>query len=125
GRTMQETLSHLYNMVDFAGRTLEGKVTEFPEKPITWPSTQLRAKTLSRISELVQLCLGQDSGKLHAQNVNVKVGGGDHEFPFWHFFNGPLVDAFWHLGQVASFRRSLGKPMDSKVEPFLGIRRDV
>ncbi|HNP07210.1 MAG TPA: hypothetical protein PKN99_06270 [Cyclobacteriaceae bacterium] len=42
------------------------------------------------------------------------------EYPFWNLLNGPIADAIWHVGQVVSFRRSSGNPINSKAEVLLG-----
>jgi hypothetical protein len=41
-------------------------------------------------------------------------------FPFWNAINGPLSDAIWHTGQIASNRRASGNPFNSKAQVFLG-----
>ena len=48
-RNLYQTLDHLYNMIDFVGSTLEGKVYPFPEKENGFSLTELRHKTLARI----------------------------------------------------------------------------
>lgn len=40
--------------------------------------------------------------------------------PFYNLINGPIADAIWHTGQLASFRRSSGNPINSKVNHFTG-----
>jgi hypothetical protein len=38
---------------------------------------------------------------------------------FWHIINGPMADAFTHIGQINSFRRLSGNPV-SKANVFTG-----
>ena len=45
-------------------------------------------------------------------------------YPFWNMINGPIADALWHAGQVASFRRSSGNPMNPRVDVFMGNLRE-
>ncbi|MEQ9412191.1 MAG: hypothetical protein RIF39_00100, partial [Cyclobacteriaceae bacterium] len=68
-------------------------------------SQQLKSTTKNDLSEL-----------------NMVFQSGDHqtEFPFWNLLNGPISDAIWHVGQVVSFRRSSGNPINSKAEVLLG-----
>ena len=40
--------------------------------------------------------------------------------PLYNLINGPIADAIWHSGQVASFRRSSGNPINSKINQFSG-----
>lgn len=49
-----------------------------------------------------------------------KIIFGERELPFWNNVNGPISDAIWHCGQIASFRRSSGNPMNPKVDHFMG-----
>ena len=44
--------------------------------------------------------------------------------PFLNIINGPISDAIWHAGQIASFRRSSGNPINSKVNHFSGTVRE-
>lgn len=45
---------------------------------------------------------------------------GENKFPFWNAINGPIADAIWHSGQIASFRRSAGNPFPKGVSVFTG-----
>jgi hypothetical protein len=42
----------------------------------------------------------------------------------YNLINGPIADATWHTGQVASFRRSSGNPIHSKINQFSGTVSD-
>jgi hypothetical protein len=45
---------------------------------------------------------------------------GENEIPFWNQVNGPIADAIWHCGQLASFRRTSGNPINPNVNHFRG-----
>ena len=49
-----------------------------------------------------------------------KIILGEREFPFWNAINGPIADAIWHAGQIASFRRSSGNPINPNISQFNG-----
>lgn len=49
-----------------------------------------------------------------------KIIFGENEIPFWNQVNGPIADAIWHCGQLASFRRSSGNPINPNVNHFRG-----
>lgn len=53
-----------------------------------------------------------------------KIIFGENEIPFWNNVNGPIADAIWHCGQIASFRRSTGNPINPKVDHFNGSVKD-
>ncbi len=42
------------------------------------------------------------------------------EYPFWHQINGPIEDAVWHCGQLATLRRANGNPLPPGVNVFTG-----
>ena len=121
-RTLYQTLNHLYNMIDFAGYILEGKVYPFPEKEHGFSLESLREKTLQRIDDLKDLFVKIDNDALAQKSVKVEVAGDPHQFSIWHLFNGPLVDCMFHLGQVTALRRMAGNPIFPGVQPFLGKR---
>ncbi|MBO6607152.1 MAG: hypothetical protein JJ905_11945 [Psychroserpens sp.] len=53
-----------------------------------------------------------------------KIIFGSNEIPFWNQINGPIADAIWHCGQLATLRRSSGNPISSKVSFFNGTVKD-
>ncbi|MEZ4802352.1 MAG: hypothetical protein R2797_06230 [Gelidibacter sp.] len=53
-----------------------------------------------------------------------KIIFGEREIPFLNNVNGPIADAIWHCGQIASFRRSSGNPINPRVDHFMGTVKD-
>ncbi|WP_299335842.1 hypothetical protein [uncultured Psychroserpens sp.] len=53
-----------------------------------------------------------------------KIIFGTTEIPFWNQVNGPIADAIWHCGQLASYRRSSGNPINSNVDHFRGTVKE-
>ena len=49
-----------------------------------------------------------------------KISFGENEIPFWNQVNGPIADAIWHCGQLASYRRTSGNPINPNVNHFRG-----
>ncbi|MDH4092997.1 MAG: hypothetical protein OEV24_21240, partial [Cyclobacteriaceae bacterium] len=49
-----------------------------------------------------------------------KRGDTTSEYPFWNQINGPIADCLWHVGQVVSFRRSAGNPINNKANVLTG-----
>ena len=56
--------------------------------------------------------------------IRFKMGDDDLDFPFWNAINGPVADALSHVGQVVSYRRAAGNPIDPQVNVFLGKKMD-
>jgi hypothetical protein len=48
----------------------------------------------------------------------------EESLPFWNFVNGQIADCIWHCGQISSFRRSSGNPINAKVSFLKGEVRD-
>ena len=53
-----------------------------------------------------------------------KIIFGEREFPFWNQINGPIADAIWHCGQLASFRRTSGNAINPNVSHFTGTVKE-
>lgn len=49
-----------------------------------------------------------------------KILFGESEIPFWNQINGPIADAIWHCGQLASLRRMSGNPINPNINHFRG-----
>ena len=123
-RSSLETLSHLEYMVTFMENTMYNKVTSFPEPEIYRTYAELRAVTLDKIKAISDKLLTMDSKSLSELQMKLKVGEDDMAVPIWHMLQGPVGDAYYHLGQLVSFRRTMGNPIDPKVQPFMGKRMD-
>ena len=55
-----------------------------------------------------------------SNKVLFQRGDKTSSFPFWHVINGPISDALYHVGQLVSFRRTTGNPLNSNVNVFMG-----
>jgi hypothetical protein len=112
-RSTEETLQHLYNlseMIFCAAR----KVTVSRTDAKTKSFEALRKETLENLELARELFLNSTEVQAH----QLKMGQVD--FPVWNLINGPLADAIYHTGQIVSFRRSSGNPIDSRVNVFIG-----
>lgn len=52
-------------------------------------------------------------------NYTIDLRNGD-TLPFWFFVNEQISDCIWHCGQISSFRRITGNPLNSNVSMFEG-----
>ncbi len=77
-----------------------------------------RAQTLKNLKTAADILRESDDISQY------KIIFGDNEIPFWNQINGPIADAIWHCGQLASFRRSSGNPINSNVDHFNGKVRN-
>lgn len=44
----------------------------------------------------------------------------DTTYSFWYLINGPISDALTHIGQINSWRRITGNPVE-RISPFTGV----
>lgn len=121
-RSSLETLGHLHYMILFMENTVMGKVTTFPEPAVTMSYEEIRRTTLQRIQAISEQLSSMDNESIAKLEMKIKAGPDEMQVPFWHFLQGPIGDAYYHLGQVVSFRRSTGNPIDPNVQPFMGKR---
>ena len=52
-------------------------------------------------------------------NMNMVHRASNTSHPFWYAINGPIADALTHVGQIASWRRIYGSPIQ-KANVFFG-----
>ena len=114
GRTCQQTVNHLYDLSNTMLLLIKSKFKQVLEKDKMTFLT-MRKQTLlilqalsNRIKESENLL---EFTVIKEERVSI---------PFFNIINGPIADAIWHTGQVASFRRSSGNPISSKLNHFKG-----
>ncbi len=120
GRTMLQTLQHIYGLsqgIVNAPQNLPNiRNTNQPELPFE----ELRKQTLLNFKKASELLSGKSAEDLATYKVIFQSGDNKREFPYWNMINGQISDAIYHVGQVVSFRRSSGNPMNPKVSVFIG-----
>lgn len=77
-----------------------------------------------RKQTLLNLQMAADSLRTNDDMSQFKIVFGENEFPFWNNVNGPIADAIWHCGQIASFRRASGNPINPNVNHFMGTVKE-
>ena len=119
-RTSIETLAHIYELSSMiVNSTRKVPNVSGAEEP-TLSFAEMRKKTLENLKSASDLLKASKEGELNDFKIVFKNDKGSREFPFWNQLNGPIADALWHIGQVVSFRRSSGNPINPKVEVFTG-----
>ncbi|WP_157492502.1 hypothetical protein [Echinicola pacifica] len=110
GRSIGETIQHIHGLSSLMYQTITGNE---PATVEAGEIQQLRDQTLFMLDDTYQKMLSLSDEELSAIMVRGK-------FPFWNFINGPLADALWHSGQIATLRRANGNPMPTGVNVFTG-----
>lgn len=117
--SLLETLQHLYGLADVIRNTALSTPSKRPlEVPEDYKT--LRKGTLDLLEEAQQLYLDKTAAEVAAMQVKFDRGEKISSFPVWNLLNGPLADALYHTGQLVSFRRTAGNPIDSGVNVFMG-----
>ena len=123
-RSTGETLEHIYGLSLMIRNSSEGKANI---RPLDWSgmsAEDFRTQTLSNLEIASKNYAGMDTEAVANLNITFQSQSGSRNFPFWNMLNGPLADALYHTGQVVSFRRASGNPIDSGVNVFMGKTRE-
>jgi hypothetical protein len=88
--------------------------TEFPQPKKNGVITleELRKSTLKNYQALSDRVKNVDDLK----ELSIKS-------KFFQIINGPISDSVWHSGQIASFRRITGNPINANISHFTGTVR--
>ena len=118
GRDCQQTVLHLYDLSNMMLRLTKTSLKQAKEKE-NMAFLEIRRQTLFNLEALSNAI--KQSKDLKEFSI---FKDGVLSVPFFNVINGPIADAIWHAGQIASFRRSSGNPISSKVNHFTGTVRD-
>lgn len=119
-RTTEETIDHILGLSAVVVNAMQKKVnTRSGEETSALPFATKRQQTLQNLKLARDLLLtGTDN--LDAYAILFQNGTKTTRYPIWNLINGPIEDALWHVGQVVSFRRSSGNPINLKVNVLTG-----
>ena len=115
-RSSLHTLEHIYGLSVFILYTFEGKEYDFSQDEMTF--TELRNGTLKNLKMVYDML--NENADISQMQVRLNLNGQSLAFPFWNAINGPISDSLWHTGQIVSFRRASGNPVNPKVNVFIG-----
>ena len=119
-RTSMETLAHIYELSHMVVNSTMKVPNVSDANGPTLSFVEMRKKTLDNFKSASDRLKASKEGEMNDFKIVFKSDNGSREFPFWNQLNGPIADALWHIGQVVSFRRSSGNPINPKVEVFTG-----
>lgn len=123
GQSCSAVLEHVLGLSRFILRTVKKEVQdntrEYPE--LDWEGQ--REETLSNFKMAGQIL--RETGDVSELKIIFKREDTTSEFPFWNLLNGPIADAIYHCGQIVSYRRTTGNPINPNVSVFRGKTREV
>jgi hypothetical protein len=104
--TLGQLLEHIHGLVRWVGECVG----------LAPLGSTGRDSTLELVAALAKRFEAMTESDLSAVVVRTSRG---ETLPFWNLVNGPLADSLTHIGQVASWRRILGKPVP-RADVFRG-----
>ncbi len=112
-RTTGETIDHIYDLALIVLNSTLKQPNSKKDKP-DLSFSEKRKQALLNLKQAAEIL------RTSTDISQFKIIFGAREIPFWNNINGPIADAIWHCGQLASFRRVTGNPINSKVNHFTG-----
>lgn len=113
-RTCHETLEHIFGLSAMIVSSVKDEVSQRPETS-GMSFDELRFSTLENLRiTSIRLKEMEAVAEIRIQFTE------NYSLPIWNLINGPVSDAIYHTGQVVSFRRTSGNPMNSKVNVLTG-----
>ena len=119
----KETMVHIFTLSKTLYNTTLSKINERPDIDIPSDYENIRNETLQFLEKASKNFSNLNSGELNQMKIKFNRGGTIKSFPIWNLLNGPIADAIYHTGQIVSFRRTTGNPIDSSVNVFMGSFR--
>lgn len=112
-RTTAETIDHI---LDLSYIIVNSTLKKVNSKVDTSEMTYIE----KRKQALINLKTAADILRQSDDISQFKIIFGEREIPFWNQINGPIADAIWHCGQIASFRRTSGNAINPNISQFNG-----
>ena len=124
GQKPRDVLHHLYGLSLMICQTAKGEPNVRPLPENNWTFAEERAATLHNIKKAADIFKESSDAEISKMDIVFKRGDRESSLPVWHLFNGPIDDAIYHVGQIVSFRRSAGNPMNPFVNVMMGKTRE-
>ena len=123
-RNSEATIDHILGLSNVILNSMRrAPNTSGGEDISTLSFQEKRKRTLENLQEASNI-LKSGRGTLADYPIIFERAESVSEYPFWYQLNGPIADALWHVGQVVTFRRSSGNPLNPKVSVFSGKVRE-
>lgn len=115
-----ETLEHIYGLCEIIANSAISIPSKRPSTTVPKSYPLLRRATLEQLQKAEELFLERTANDVGQMEVVFERNGNHYNYPIWNLLNGPLSDAIYHTGQIVSFRRTTGNPIQKGVNVFLG-----
>ncbi|NNE28015.1 MAG: hypothetical protein HKN16_00155 [Saprospiraceae bacterium] len=119
-----ETVQHIYGLASTVLNVALNKPNVRPLDFSEMDFDDLRRGALENLQKASETFRGKNAEEMSKLEVIFQRGERTSNFPLWNVMNGMLADAIYHTGQLVSFRRTTGNPMDASVNVFIGKNRN-
>lgn len=116
-RSIEETIAHIYDLTYLVLITINEE-DNMPQ--VEYEVNDKRSITLDNIKRISDVL--RNSSQEDFNNYTLTYPN-DTTIPFWNMINGPIADAIWHCGQIASMRRISGNPFNPNLSLMTGKER--
>ena len=123
-RSPKEMIDHFYGLSGTLINAVKKLPNIRPAEKVEMNFEEKRIATLKNLKAASDLLRANPNMDLSECKIVFQRGEKKSEFPFWNILNGPLADAIYHTGQLVSYRRSSGNPMNPNVSVFTGITKE-
>jgi len=123
-KTTRILIDHLVGLSETILNTLNGEPNIRPYEDVTGSFEEKRTRTLNNLKAASDKLRTMSDKDIAESKVIFKRGEKEFEYPMWHLINGQISDAIYHTGQIVSYRRSSGNPLNPKVNVFLGKNKE-
>lgn len=118
-RTSRQTIEHICGLSIFVLRTVKPDFKVDGDYK-TKSYEEIRALTLNYFKVISDEFRGKTGDELASMEIVLGSGDRKRTMPFWNLINGPIEDAVYHTGQLVSFRRASGNPINSNISVLSG-----
>ena len=115
-----QTLEHIYFLSETILNAALNKLNNRPSEKMPKSYNELREETLMNLQKFNDIIISKNEDDLKRIKIIFNRGGREASFPFWNLLNGQIADMIYHTGQIVSFRRTTGNPIQKGVNVFLG-----
>jgi uncharacterized damage-inducible protein DinB len=115
-RSLEETLDHVLILSSIINATVQGEsFNGLSLENKTYDEKRLM--TLNELQSAREKLQSLTDKELSGLRIRI---GTQTDLPFWNLINGPIADAINHVGQIITFRRTTGNPINPKISVLLG-----
>lgn len=119
GQNCRTVCDHILGLTHMILNALHQRTHEQLEGISDLAFEEVRRRTLNNLLEISQILKSEET-PLENCKIIFERGDNRRELEFWHIINGPIADAIYHTGQIVSYRRSAGNPIDANVSVLMG-----